>query len=321
MTYRIAVVGIGKIARDQHLPCIAKNKKFELVAAVSRHGKVDGVANFESIAALKASKLKVDCVALCTPPAVRLAMARECLDAGWHLLIEKPPTPTVGELLAMEAHAKKKKRVLYATWHSRYNASVDEAKKLLKGKHVDFLRVTWKEDVNKWHPGQAWIWQPGGFGVFDPGINALSIVTKILPEAIFVEGATIEVPSNAATPIGADITATVRFPTVTPIGLTPSLLSPLQPTPLQFVPINRPPTNIPSATPYLVPIIPTDTLAPTLTLIPSSTPAPTSLPLPSFTPPPTFTPIPTNTDVPVVVPPTDTPLPFDDPTLEPTVGT
>ena len=205
MTYRIAVVGIGKIARDQHLPCIAKNKKFELVAAVSRHGKVDGVANFESIAALKASKLKVNCVALCTPPAVRLAMARECLDAGWHLLIEKPPTPTVGELLAMETHAKKKKRVLYATWHSRYNASVDEAKKLIKGKHVDFLRVTWKEDVDKWHPGQAWIWQPGGFGVFDPGINALSIVTKILPEAIFVEGATIEVPSNAATPIGADI--------------------------------------------------------------------------------------------------------------------
>lgn len=123
------------------------------------------------------------------------------------------------------------------------------------------------------------------------------------------------------TPIGADITATVGFPTVTPIGLTPSLLSPLQPTPLQFVPINRPPTNIPSATPYLVPIIPTDTLAPTLTLIPSFTPVPTSLPLPSFTPPPTFTPIPTNTDVPVVIPPTDTPLPFDDPTLEPTVGT
>ncbi len=205
MASRIAVVGIGKIARDQHLPCIAKNKKFELVAAVSRHGKVDGIANFESIAALKASKLKVDCVALCTPPAVRLAMARECLDAGWHLLIEKPPTPTVGELLAMEAYAAKKKRVLYATWHSRYNASVDEAKKLLKGKHVDFLRVTWKEDVEKWHPGQAWIWQPGGFGVFDPGINALSIVTKILPDAIFVEGATIEVPSNAATPIGADI--------------------------------------------------------------------------------------------------------------------
>ncbi len=39
MAYRIAVVGIGKIARDQHIPCIGKNRNFELVAGVSRHGK------------------------------------------------------------------------------------------------------------------------------------------------------------------------------------------------------------------------------------------------------------------------------------------
>jgi D-galactose 1-dehydrogenase len=205
MAFRIAVVGIGKIARDRHIPCIRKNRKFELVAAVSRHGKVDGVANFESLSALRASKLKVDCVALCTPPSVRLAMAEEALDAGWHVLIEKPPTPTVGELLAIAAYAKKKKRVLYATWHSRYNSAVDEAKKRLKGKHVNFLRVTWKEDVNKWHPGQDWIWQPGGFGVCDPGINALSIVTKILPEPIYSESAVFEVPSNSATPIAAEL--------------------------------------------------------------------------------------------------------------------
>jgi hypothetical protein len=122
------------------------------------------------------------------------------------------------------------------------------------------------------------------------------------------------------TPIGQGLmTATSAFPSVTPFGLTPSLLSPLQPTPLQFIPIPHQPTVFipPTATPYLVPIIPTDTLAPTLTLIPSSTPLPTDVPPPSFTPPPTFTLTPTNTDVPVVVPPTDTPLPFDDTTVEP----
>jgi D-galactose 1-dehydrogenase len=205
MAYRIAVAGLGKIATDQHLPCIAKNKRFKLVAGVSRNAGHENVPVFKSLSELKASKIKVDCVALCTPPSVRLAMAMESLDAGWHVLIEKPPTPTVGELLAMQAHAKRKKRVLYATWHSRYNDSVDEAKKRLKGRHVDFLRVIWKENVNKWHPGQDWVWQPGGFGVFDPGINALSIVTKILPEPIFVESATIEVPGNSATPIAAAI--------------------------------------------------------------------------------------------------------------------
>jgi len=109
------------------------------------------------------------------------------------------------------------------------------------------------------------------------------------------------------TPIGGDVTATVGFPTVTPFGLTPSLLSPLLPTPYQYIPIPRQPTSYipPTDTPYLVPIIPTDTLAPTLTLIPSSAPLPTMTPQPSFTPPPTFTPV-----------PTDTPLPFDDTTPE-----
>jgi L-arabinose 1- dehydrogenase len=159
MSYRIAVVGIGKIARDQHIPCIAKNRNFTLVAGVSRHATLENVPCFESLVALRSSKIKVDAVALCTPPGVRLAMARDALGARWHLLIEKPPTPTVGELLAMAEYARKKKRVLYATWHSRYNKSVDEAKRRLKGKKVIFLRVTWKEDVNRWHPGQQWIWE------------------------------------------------------------------------------------------------------------------------------------------------------------------
>ncbi len=126
------------------------------------------------------------------------------------------------------------------------------------------------------------------------------------------------IPTATTTPIGANITPTVGLPTVTRIGLTPSLLSPLQPTPIQFVPINRPPTQYipPTETPYLVPVIPVDTLAPTLTLIPSATPFPTDAPLPTFTPPPTFTPVPTNTEVPVVVPPSITPLPFEDTTVE-----
>ena len=205
MAFKIAVVGLGKIATDQHLPCIAKNAEFKLAAGVSRHAKVDNVPCFESLGDLVSSGMAIDCVALCTPPSVRLAMARQALDAGYHVLIEKPPTPTLGEMFAMIDYAKAKSRVLYATWHSRYNQAVDEAKRRLADKRVSKLKVTWREDVKRWHPGQEWIWEPGGFGVFDPGINALSIVTKILPEPIFVETATIEVPANKATPIAAQI--------------------------------------------------------------------------------------------------------------------
>ena len=60
--------------------------------------------------------------------------------------------------------------------------------------------------MRHWHPGQEWIWEPGGFGVFDPGINAFSIVTKILPQPVFVKSAMLETPRNKATPIAAQIT-------------------------------------------------------------------------------------------------------------------
>lgn len=48
-------------------------------------------------------------------------------------------------------------------------------------------RNTWKESIRRWHPGQEWILAAGGFGVFDPGITALSILTAVLPEPVFVE--------------------------------------------------------------------------------------------------------------------------------------
>jgi hypothetical protein len=59
--------------------------------------------------------------------------------------------------------------------------------------------------VHKWHPGQDWIWEPGGFGVFDPGINAFSTATAIMPQPLFVKSADLQVPENAQTPIAAEV--------------------------------------------------------------------------------------------------------------------
>ena len=70
---------------------------------------------------------------------------------------------------------------------------------------MNAMTVTWKEDVRRWHPGQKWIWTPGGFGVFDPGINALSIVTEIMPAPVFVAGADLVYPANCDAPIAASL--------------------------------------------------------------------------------------------------------------------
>src|SRR3546814_6448955 len=60
--------------------------------------------------------------------------------------------------------------------------------------------IVWKEDVRRWHPGQQWIWEAGGFGVLDPGINALSIATRILPRHFYLRDGLPEIPANRAAP-------------------------------------------------------------------------------------------------------------------------
>jgi D-galactose 1-dehydrogenase len=205
VAFRIAVVGLGKIAHDRHLPCVTGNRDFELAAVVSSHGGYGSVPVFRTPAELFASGLGLDAVALCMPPEPRYAVARAALEAGLHVLAEKPPTPTLGELQALAIHATAARRVLFTAWHTQYRAGVDAARRFLHGRQVTTLRVTWKEDVRRWHPGQDWVWEPGGFGVFDPGINAFSIVTAILPEPVFVTACTLETPVNRATPIAARV--------------------------------------------------------------------------------------------------------------------
>jgi D-galactose 1-dehydrogenase len=203
---KIAVIGIGKIAVDQHLPVIDRSPDFEVAATVSgRMIQHRNLPVFRTPAELYQALPKVEIVAICTPPGVRHAYVREALDAGKHVLMEKPPAPTISELDDLVAYGKKRKRVLFQTWHSRYNEAVDATKKILKRDRVKSVRIDWKESVRKWHPGQEWVWEPGGFGVCDPGINALSIFTKVMPFPVFVEKAALQFPANRQTPVDVQL--------------------------------------------------------------------------------------------------------------------
>lgn len=203
----IAVLGVGKIARDQHFPSIAGNPDFVLAATVSRSATdLPDVPHFSDLEALIERGPPVDAVALCTPPQVRYAIASEAIDEGLHVFLEKPPGATLSEVVALEQQAKAAGVSLFASWHSRYAAGVQPAREWLDKRRIKNVSIIWREDVRVWHPGQAWIWEPGGLGVFDPGINALSILTHILPEPVFLKDATLSLPENRAAPIAADIT-------------------------------------------------------------------------------------------------------------------
>ncbi|WP_119259163.1 Gfo/Idh/MocA family protein [Shinella zoogloeoides] len=202
----LAIVGVGKIVRDQHLPAVAKNGDYRLIAAASRHGTVEDIDNFKSIDEMLAAVPAIDAVSLCMPPQYRYEAAEKALSAGKHVFLEKPPGATLSEVADLEALAAAKGLSLFASWHSRYAPAVEAAKEFLAGTTIRSMRVIWKEDVRHWHPNQEWIWQAGGLGVFDPGINALSIVTHILPRPVFITAATLEFPENRDAPIAASMT-------------------------------------------------------------------------------------------------------------------
>jgi D-galactose 1-dehydrogenase len=202
---RIGIVGVGKIARDQHLPCIAANPAFALVAGASRHAQLPGIANFRTLEQMLDGVPELDAIAICTPPQLHFDAAKLALERGKHVLMEKPPCASLAQLGHLKQLAGAAQRTLYQTWHSQHAPAVAPAGRLLEVRRLRRVRVTWKEDVLKWHPGQTWIWQAGGFGVFDPGINALSILTRLIAEPIFPRSALLLIPANLEAPIAAEL--------------------------------------------------------------------------------------------------------------------
>lgn len=203
--FQLAIIGFGVSARSNHLPAIAASHRFDLAAIVDPVSSDPNVPCFTSIAAMRQSNLPIDAVALCTPPLGRIALVDQCLEAGWHVLLEKPPVAKAEDMKKLDRLANPANRSIFASWHSIENPAVDAASAWLESHPVEKLHLRWLEHANDWHPNQNWLWRENGFGVFDAGINALSILHHILPGSLSITGAELSVPENAATPVAAQL--------------------------------------------------------------------------------------------------------------------
>ena len=67
------------------------------------------------------------------------------------------------------------------------------------------MQIVWQEDVHTWHPGQQWIWEPGGFGVFDRASMPSRSSPLSSQGRCSSASARLSVPENAQTPIAAEI--------------------------------------------------------------------------------------------------------------------
>jgi D-galactose 1-dehydrogenase/L-arabinose 1- dehydrogenase len=202
---KIGLVGLGKIAVDQHIPAIRNNPGFELVAGCSPHARPEGISAYNDMAAMLAAHPEIEALAICTPPQVRHRIAKDALATGRHVFLEKPPATTLGEAEALRDFAAQKRVTLLASWHSRFAPAVNATREWIAQRKLKSMHIVWKENVRQWHPGQAWIFAPGGMGVFDPGINALSILTAVVGDQVIVKKADLHIPVNCDSPIAVQL--------------------------------------------------------------------------------------------------------------------
>ena len=189
---KLGLIGFGNIGRV-HFEALTQFPQTNFkVAAVADLQSSDNArsligADTEFYADYKQllSKPEILAVSINTPPSTHYQLVMDALNAGKHVLVEKPPALTVEECQRMIYLANEKGKVLFMAFHARYNPSVEAAKQELTGKNVTGVDVKYAEYALNYHHPDGWIFNPeiaGGGVLIDSGINALSIITDVLPE-------------------------------------------------------------------------------------------------------------------------------------------
>jgi len=132
---RAAVVGVGYLGRF-HAQKYAQAAGCELVAVVDSRA----VAREQVAAELATRPLAehasllgaVDAVSVVTPTPAHFRIAREFLEAGAHVLVEKPITETPAEARELIALAARVRRILQVGHLERFNAAVLAAEPYLR---------------------------------------------------------------------------------------------------------------------------------------------------------------------------------------------
>lgn len=137
-TLKIGLVGSGQIVRHRHLPV------FEMIEGV----KVSAICDKqESIARSVAEqfgikhyytrlsdmlKEELDVVDICSPPQTHFSMAMEAMEAGCHVLVEKPMAMNVSEVDEMFRVSKRKHVKLCVIHQNLFNPAVQEVRHLVE---------------------------------------------------------------------------------------------------------------------------------------------------------------------------------------------
>jgi len=137
MSLRFALVGCGRIGQV-HAREIRRVGKLVAVCDVDAQKMAtiagsEEVGRYQSLKELLVSEADLDMAVIATPNGLHAQQSIEVLNAGKHVLCEKPMAINTSDAQAMIAAARKYERHLVVVKQNRYNPPVQELKRLLDG--------------------------------------------------------------------------------------------------------------------------------------------------------------------------------------------
>ena len=157
-------MGTGWVARMRHLPAYKRNPNVEVVAVFNPDeqvakefaSKYQIAAAFSNLDNFLAQDL--DLVSICTPPMHHFENAQAVLNAGKHVLLEKPITMTSQQAAELENIAKQKKLILCPAHNFLFCRAIKQAQELLKsgkiGEITGAMGIQWsshKRTLPNWY--------------------------------------------------------------------------------------------------------------------------------------------------------------------------
>lgn len=193
---RAAIVGCGQMGR-WHLEAYQRNADVEVVAAADssaaaaeRFAAATGVRVYGSHAQMLAAE-RVDAISVCTVPTSHREIVLDALEAGVHVLCEKPLATSLRDAREMAAAAERMRLHLLPAFKFRFFDEVREAKALIErgalGPVVS-ARLMFAADLDM---SGKWFADPelaGGGIVMDNGSHAFDLIEFLLGPIASVAG-------------------------------------------------------------------------------------------------------------------------------------
>ena len=191
----VGLVGFGFAAKVFHAPVIRAVDGLLLTTIVQRHGPPDQrYADVEFVRSVdELLTRKIDLVVVATPNTSHYPIAKQCLLAGRHVVVDKPFTPTLAEAEELVQVAKQQRRIVTVYQDRRYTGDFATVQQVVgEGalgrvvtfeSHFDRFRPelkpnAWREQA---HPGSG-VWFDIGPHLFDQALLLFGV-----PEAIVAD--------------------------------------------------------------------------------------------------------------------------------------